>query len=188
MAARNGPAGYGYVSKVLHWLTVALLATQLAVGWSMDVDDDDCTPLGDERSGGEIGDRAERRIDRREEACEAAGDTLALVSGPVGLPEVHLLLGLSILAIGVGRLAWRRVAGLPPWSGALSPGERRRSHWTERVLLALLFLIPLTGVALLASGDDALLTLHVATHLAFFTALAVHLTSNLRPAVLRRMV
>ena len=32
VAARNGEHGYGWVTKVLHWLTLALVAAQFVVG------------------------------------------------------------------------------------------------------------------------------------------------------------
>ena len=58
----------------------------------------------------------------------------------------------------------------------------------ERALMLLLVLVPLSGLALVASGSDDWLPLHVGAHVAFFTALAVHLSTNLRPAILRRML
>ena len=39
MHLRNGDHGYGVVTKLLHWVTVAALTAQFAVGWSMDLDD-----------------------------------------------------------------------------------------------------------------------------------------------------
>lgn len=36
MPLRNGPTGYGAVTKTLHWLTVFLLATQFAVGYGIE--------------------------------------------------------------------------------------------------------------------------------------------------------
>jgi cytochrome b561 len=36
MPLRNGPAGYGLVTKTLHWLTVAALAAQFAIGYGID--------------------------------------------------------------------------------------------------------------------------------------------------------
>ena len=61
-------------------------------------------------------------------------------------------------------------------------------HWTERVLMLLLLLVPLSGLLLVITGDGDWLPLHVGAHLAFFVALAAHLYTNLRPRVLRRMV
>jgi hypothetical protein len=120
--------------------------------------------------------------------CEARADDYDLLGGGFDLAEVHLLLGLTVLALGVVRPLWRRVAGLPPWSEHLSDGQRRLVHWTERALLALLVLVPFSGIVLVATGDDAWLPLHVAAHVAFFVALAAHLSTNLRPVILRRML
>ena len=39
----------------------------------------------------------------------------------------------------------------------------------------LLFVVPATGIVLVASGDDDVLPLHVGAHIAFFVALAAHL-------------
>ena len=85
------------------------------------------------------------------------------------------------------RVTWRRIDGLPPWAESLSEGQRRLAHWTEKVLLVLLFVIPATGLALVF-GDDDLLPLHVAAHVTFFVALAAHLFLVLRPRVLPRML
>jgi cytochrome b561 len=46
----------------------------------------------------------------------------------------------------------------------------------------------LSGLLLVGTGDDAWLPLHVGAHVAFFVALGAHLSTNLRPAVLRRML
>lgn len=54
--------------------------------------------------------------------------------------------------------------------------------------MALLFVVPLSGLVLIATGDDAWLPLHVGAHVAFFAALAAHLFTNLRPRILRRML
>ncbi|NGO78728.1 hypothetical protein G6045_24160, partial [Streptomyces sp. YC504] len=36
---RNGPQGYGTVTKLLHWLVFTALAVQFAIGYTMDPDD-----------------------------------------------------------------------------------------------------------------------------------------------------
>jgi len=187
MRLRTGADGYGLVTKGLHWLTVALVAAQFAVGWSLDLDDG-CDQPGEERSGGDTSDRAEDRLDRREELCEADADRLDLVTGAFDLPELHLVLGLSILAMGVVRPLWRRFDGFPPWSDALSERDRRLVHWTERALMLLLLVVPLSGLLLVTTGNDDWLPVHVGAHVAFFVALAAHLYTNLRPRVLRRML
>ena len=101
---------------------------------------------------------------------------------------VDLLLGLTVLALGLLRPIVRRVAGLPPWSEHLSPGQRSAATWTERTLMVLLVVVPLSGLLLVGTGDDTWLPLHVGAHIAFFVALAAHLVTNLRPAILRRML
>ena len=183
---RNGPGGYGWVTKVLHWTTVLVLAAQFAVGYLMDLDD--CDPPGEERSGGDTSDAFEERLDRLEDRCEARAEGYDLLGGGLDLPEVHLLLGLTVLALGATRVLWRRVSGFPAWSEHLSERERRLAHWTEKALLTMLFVVPVTGIVLVASGDDAWLPLHVAAHVTFFAALAAHLFTNARPAILRRML
>lgn len=179
--------GYRPSQKVLHWLTVAAVGAQFAVGYNLDLDEE-CDPPGEDRSGGDTSDAFEERLDRLEERCEARADDYDLLGGGFDLAELHLLLGLTVLALGVVRPLWRRVAGLPPWSEHLSAADRRLVHWTERALLLLLVVVPVSGLLLVATGDDAWLPLHVAAHVAFFVALAAHLFTNLRPAILRRML
>lgn len=175
-------AGYGWITKVLHWLTVLLVGTQFVVGYSM-VSEDSCDPPGEERSGGDTTDAYEDRLDRLEDACEQFEP-----GGAFDLLELHVLLGLSILVIAFVRPLWRRFDGFPPWSEHLSQRERRLVHWTERALMLLLFVVPLSGLLLNASGDDGWLALHIGAHITFFVALAAHLFTNLRPSILRRMV
>ena len=164
MRMRNQSEGYGLVTKLLHWATVAALAAQFAVGYALTGADDLIEPLAERWLGGE--------------------DNLLLV---------HVALGVGVLALAALRLLWRAGTPLPEWAEGLSPTERRVAHVVERLLYATLVLIPLTGLALvLASGedwdlgnrewvapfeladDDVLLGAHIATHLAFFAALAVH--------------
>ncbi len=107
---------------------------------------------------------------------------------------IHQALGASILVVAITRVVWRVRTPLPPWADSLSSREKRVAHWTERILLALLFVIPATGLVLAGSGDDDLLLLHVAAHVAFFVTLAVHLGLVLgrglrgRPVLLDRML
>ena len=180
--------GYRGSQKLLHWLTVLAVAAQLAVGYNLDLDGEDCDPPGEERSGGDTTDQFEDRLDRLEDACEARADDYDLLGGGVDLAELHLVLGLTVLALGVLRPLVRRVAGLPPWSEHLSAGQRRLAGLTEKALMLLLVVVPLSGLVLLGTGDDSWLPLHVAAHVAFFVALAAHLFTNLRPAILRRML
>ena len=179
--------GYRTSQKVLHWLTVATVAAQFAVGYNLDLDEE-CDPPGEDRSGGDTSDAFEERLDRLEERCEARADDYDLLGGGFDLPEIHLLLGLTVLALGVVRPLWRKVAGLPPWSEHLSAADRRLVHWTERALLLLLVVVPVSGLLLVSTGDDTWLPLHITAHVGFFVALVAHLFTNLRPAILRRML
>lgn len=187
MPAPEPRAGYRASQKVLHWLTVLAVSAQLVVGYNLDLDDG-CDPPGEDRSGGDTSDAEEERLDRLEDACESRGDDYDLLGGGLDLAELHLLLGLTVLALGVVRPLWRRLAGLPQWSEHLSAGQRRLATLTERALMSLLVLVPLTGLVLVATGDDAWVPLHVGAHIAFFVVLAAHLSTNLRPAILRRML
>jgi cytochrome b561 len=204
MRLRNGPHGYGLATKTLHWLTVALLAAQFAVGYTMATDDRG----GRDRScriddGGRRSDADKDRLGRLEEACEqraeaaeeradepiaaAFGDLASadLLDGGVSAPEWHVLLGLGVIAVGLARLLWRRTTPLPPWAPALGRFGRRIEGTVEKALLSLLFVVPGTGL-LLAAGEDDWLGVHIAAHVAFFVALAVHLGVVLWHTVVRR--
>jgi cytochrome b561 len=192
MPLRNGPHGYGLVSKLLHWVTVAALAAQFVVGYVMLRDDGGLEEA--ECDGGT--DRLEEQCEQRQEVLEArADDPLGtaysdlgsgdILNGGVTLPEVHVLLGLLVLVLAASRVVWRRTAGLPPWAEGLSSGERTLAHWTEKVLLALLFLIPLSGLSLVLVSYD-LLPLHIAAHLGFFATIATHLGLVLKHQLLDR--
>ncbi|MGH3361188.1 MAG: cytochrome b [Nocardioides sp.] len=187
MTLRNGPHGYGSVTKALHWITLAAITGQFVIGYSMEAEID-CDPPGEQRSGGDTTDAQDERLDRLEETCEArVGDGYEVAFGDSwSLVEVHVLLGLTILALAVARVVWRRIGGLPPWAETLSSGERTLVHWYEKVLVALLFVIPLSGLALVLSDDDAVLPLHVAAHIAFFVAIAVHLGLVLKHTLVDR--
>lgn len=192
MYLRNGTHGYGVVTKLLHWLTVALFALQFWVGYTMETDRDlervDCDPAGERRSGGDTTDAEEERLDRIEEACEAREERReeqveALGERPSG---VHVVLGIAILLLGAVRVAWRRLGSLPPWSERLGPRGRRAEGAVEKVLLGLMFAVPASGLLLLVTDD--LVVLHVAAHVAFFMALAVHLGVALGHRLLPRML
>jgi cytochrome b561 len=164
-AVRNTSEGYGLVTKFLHWLMLAALAVQFAIGYSL------------QRT-----DLLEGVVDRWFDGEEER------------LLPVHAALGVGILLLAVLRVLWRTSGPLPRWAEGLSPAERRLTTWVERLLYLLMFLIPLTGLGLLlGSGEDwdigadgewqapfeiaddgLLLTAHIATHLTFFAAFVVH--------------
>ncbi|MFF5933452.1 cytochrome b [Streptomyces sp. NPDC012508] len=156
---RNGPWGYGLVTKVLHWSTAAAMAAQFTIGYLLaDVSS------GHGRGRGQGSGSGHGR--GRGGEYDAFGDD--------PLFTAHVLLGLTVLALGLLRLGWRIATPLPPWAPTLSPFERSLAHWTEYALLALTLVVPASGLWLLASGDDDLLGVHITAHVLFFAALALH--------------
>ncbi|MFJ3405114.1 hypothetical protein [Promicromonospora sp. NPDC090134] len=119
----------------------------------------------------------------------ADGGASGLLDGAAGLalPAWHVLLGLAIIAIGVLRVVWRSTTPLPPWDPRLTRTDRKVLHHAERILLAMLFVVPATGIALVVGSTD-LLPLHVAAHLFFYAALAVHVGVVVRRRVVGRML
>ena len=76
MPLRNGPYGYGTVTKALHWVTFLALAAQFTVGYAMDVDD----------SGHGRGRGGARTVGTRARAEERGGGDEDLLSDGGGLP------------------------------------------------------------------------------------------------------
>jgi cytochrome b561 len=208
MQLRNGAHGYGVVTKVLHWLTVAAILGQFLVGYTMDFDEasdrardrfkDEADRLEEDVEGrGEAAEeQVEAEIEVREDALDARDDGQAsevfsdVVSGNAfsdgpSLPEVHVSLGLLVLGLAALRLVWRRTTPLPPWASHLSAGERRVEGRLEKLLLALLFVVPATGLLLVAAGNDWL-PAHIAAQIVFLVAIAAHVGLVLRHTVVHR--
>lgn len=177
MSNDDGQDRYHPVARTLHWSMVILIAAQFVLGYA---------------------------IDRADDLAEMVfGSTLAGEEGTLVL--LHVILGVMILLLAVARLAWRTGSGLPAWAPGLAALERRIAHRIELLLYAAMFLIPLTGIALvLLSGDDwelgrgqwrapvelidddLLLGAHIATQLVFFAALATHVGLVLKHQLLDR--
>jgi cytochrome b561 len=186
MRLRNGEHGYGAVTKVLHWLTLGLIVGQFVVGYTMPTEGsaadaaadrvhdskDQCKDRPDEE-------RCEEEVDRREDALDARADA------DEGPSDLHVGLGLAILALAAARVVWRRVGGLPPWAPALSHAERMVEGWLEKGLMLLLFAIPVSGL-LLVLGSDDWLGLHIGAHVAFFVVVGLHLGLVLKHTVIQR--
>lgn len=175
MALRNGEHGYGIVTKSLHWLTAAAIATQFAIGYALD-------PGGHGRGrgrgrgrGGESGQGRGR----------GRGGGEYDVFGDDQLLTIHVVLGVTILVLVLVRLLWRVTTPLPPWAGTLSHAERRLAHWTERALYTAMVAVPVSGLWLVSRGDDAL-EWHIASHVVFFVALAFHVGLVLKHQLLDR--
>ncbi|WP_168714849.1 cytochrome b/b6 domain-containing protein [Streptomyces sp. A0592] len=170
-------AGYRPFAKFLHWSVVAAFAVQFALGYALDAS-------GSGRGRGRSGDSGRGR--GRGAEYELFGDEAVLTA--------HVLVGAGIVVLGATRLMWRRGTTLPPWAPTLTPFERRLAHRTETVLYLLTFVVPLTGVVLLASGDEDLLWVHVAAQAGLLTAVACHVALVLkhqfldRDRLLRRML
>ncbi|SDK19645.1 cytochrome b [Streptomyces indicus] len=163
---RNGPHGYGTVTKTLHWLVFAALAVQFALGYVMDPDDSG-QGRGRGRGRGAGSGHGRGRGRGGEDGYEVFGDDRLLT--------LHVVLGVAILVLAALRLLWRVSTPLPPWAPTLRSYERVLATWTERALHLLSFAIPATGLWLVLAGDDDAVGPHVAAHAAFFLALAVHL-------------
>lgn len=173
---RNGPHGYGTVTKTLHWVVFVTMAAQFAVGYLLDADSGG-HGRGRGRGRGEDSGRGRGRGGDSEDGYEPFGDDALLT--------VHVVLGATVVLLGVVRLAWRLATPLPPWAPTLSHRERRLAHGTETALYAAMFAVPATGVALVLSGDD-LLVVHISTQILFLTALAVHIGLVLKHQLINR--
>jgi cytochrome b561 len=184
MRLRNDTRGYGLVTKVLHWATVLAVASQFVVGYTLESDD---SGQGRGRGRGRGGESGHGRGRGGGDDGGDDGDDLEVFDGSFDLVDLHVVLGLAILALVLTRVLWRATTPLPPWDERLSAGNRRFVHATEVALLGLLVVVPLTGLALVL-GDDDLLPLHVAAHVAFFAALAAHLAMVLGKRLLPRML
>ncbi len=186
MRLRNDDTGYGLVTKTLHWLTVAAIAAQFTIGYLIDD-----SGHGHGRGRGRGGEASGHGSGHGR-----GGDddfTLRFGDGDDAMVTVHVLLGVTIVALALLRLVWRRTTPLPPWAPGLSPPEQKLATWTERLLYLCLIVVPLTGIALFLVSDD-LLALHVTGHIVFFTVLAAHVGLVLkhqlidRDRLLRRML
>ena len=194
MPLRNGEHGYGLVTKTVHWGTLLLMAVQFTVGYGMDADagtdraDDRLDALEDacESENDAAEDRCEDAVDRQEDAVK--DDDYTVFDGDFDLLDLHVVLGLAILALAVVRTLWRIGTPLPPWDGRLTPVDRRVATATEITLIAATYVIPLSGLWLLLADDDSVLPLHIAAHIGFFVALAVHVGLVLRRGLLARML
>jgi cytochrome b561 len=169
---RNGPQGYGVVTKTLHWLVATAIVAQFVVGYLLDADE---SGRGRGRGrGGESG----RGRGRGGGGYEPFGDDTLLT--------VHVVLGVTILVLATIRLVWRLTSPLPPWAPTLSPAERVLVNWTERALYLLMFVIPATGLALVLADDDDVLPVHVAAHIAFFVVIALHVGMAIKHGLVNR--
>lgn len=170
---RNGPAGYGVMTKGLHWMVVAGFVAQFVIGYTMDADD---SGRGRGRGRGRGGESGRGRGRGR-------GGDLDVFDDP--LVTAHVIVGCTILALAATRLIWRLTTPLPPWAPELSDFERKLSHRIEQLLYVLMFAAPASGLWLVLVDDDAL-PIHIATHIAFFVVVAIHIGNALRHQLILR--
>lgn len=85
-------------------------------------------------------------------------------------------------------MAWRATTPLPPWAPGLGARERRLEASLEKLLVVLLFVVPVTGLLLvLRTGPlPAAVGLHVAAHVVLYATVALHVGLVLRHTVVRR--
>jgi len=177
MPLRNTPSRYGLVTKAFHWIIFVIMSAQFLVGYLLTRIDDD--------------------------AYESiSGLTEERLFG------VHMSLGATVLLLALFRLAWRLLTPLPAWAATLTSFERRYEHRVEQFLYFLMVAIPLSGmVAAMADGealvffgvlelpefisddsdlDDVTLGFHIAAHVAFFVAFALHVGLVLKHQLVNR--
>jgi cytochrome b561 len=186
MPLRNGEHGYGAVTKILHWLTFSVIVGQFLVGYSMSTESSAADAAADrvKDSKEQCKDRpdeeqCEEEVDRREDALDEKADDDAP-------SKLHIVLGLLILGLAVARVVWRFAGSLPPWAPALSPVERTLEGWLEKALMLLIFVIPISGLLLVARGDDDWLTLHIGAHIGFFVVVGLHIALVLKHTIIQR--
>ncbi|MBP2586936.1 cytochrome b561 [Streptomyces sp. PvR006] len=170
---RNGPHGYGIVTRALHWTLFAAVAAQFAVGYLLDADDGG---RGRGRGRGEESGRGRGRGGDDDAYTPFGDDTLL---------TVHVVVGGTVLLLGIARLVWRLATPLPPWAPTLTAGARRLAHATELVLYAATFAASATGLALLTAGED-LLPVHIAAQVLLYAAVAAHVGLVLKHQLINR--
>ena len=82
-------------------------------------------------------------------------------------------------------MVWRFAGSLPPWAPALSHVERTLEGWLEKALMLLLFVIPISGLLLVARDDDWV-ALHIGAHIAFFVVVGLHIALVLKHTIIQR--
>jgi cytochrome b561 len=68
------------------------------------------------------------------------------------LVALHRPLGIAILILAIARVINRMCTTLPPFPPTMSPLERRVATASEKLLYALMFLLPLVGWGMLSAG------------------------------------
>lgn len=126
-----------------------------------------------------------------------------------GLMGVHKSVGLTVLALTLGRIAWRLAHRPPPLPADVTRWERGAAHAAHWGLYLLLLLLPLSGWAMDSNGDanlpplrwfgvpvpllpvsrggaDAAYAAHLKLGWAMTVLVAVHVAAALRHHFIRR--
>jgi cytochrome b561 len=69
------------------------------------------------------------------------------------LVALHRPLGIAILILAIIRVINRRFTTLPPFPSTMSQMERKIAMASEKLLYALMFLLPIVGWAMLSAGN-----------------------------------
>lgn len=178
MPLRDGEHGYGAVTKTLHWLTFLVVAAQFVVGVTMETEDgrerldgqkDACEATVDSDAAEAEEERCEDQVDRAEDLAKDESEDRP--------SDLHVALGVTILLLAALRLLWRASTPLPPWSDRYGEAGRRLQWFLEKAMLALLFVVPISG--LLLYRGDAGLAVHVAAQVGFLVAIGAHVVLQL---------
>ena len=189
MPLRNGDHGYGAVTRSLHWLTFLVVVAQFVVGFTMETEDhagrerfdrakDACEATAETDAAKDAEDRCEDAVDREEDAFKDEQEDRP--------SDLHIALGVLILALASARVLWRAYTPLPPWSERYGPAARHLQWFLEKAMLTLLFVVPVSGL-LLYRGDVAL-AVHVTAQVLFLAATGVHIVLQVAYRHVGRMV
>ena len=74
--------------------------------------------------------------------------------------QFHKSVGLTVLALSLARVVWRLVNPVPPLPDTMSPALRVFAHATHFLLYCLIFLIPLSGWAMVSASPLGLPTVY----------------------------
>jgi cytochrome b561 len=85
------------------------------------------------------------------ETFEDAADPALRAFGPV-LERLHISFGVTILVLTLARLGWRLANPPPPLPGYMTPLERWLAGGVHVIFYLLLFILPLSGWAMLSTG------------------------------------
>lgn len=75
---------------------------------------------------------------------------IGLVGGSMG---VHKAVGITVLVLTAGRIAWRIANPPPPLPAHVAGWERLAARWTHRLFYLLLVVLPLSGWAMVSGAQ-----------------------------------